>query len=59
MKIDAEESPAVAERYDVDGFPTLILFERGKEVDRIRGAPRGDRLQALTSWIEERLAGLR
>jgi thioredoxin 1 len=34
VAVDGDESPAIAMRYGVRGFPTLILFSGGKEVAR-------------------------
>lgn len=34
FKIDAEENPDLAVEYDVRGVPTLLLFHRGKLIDR-------------------------
>ena len=35
--IDVDENPAVAERYQVMGLPTLLFVSNGAEVDRIVG----------------------
>ncbi len=37
IKIDVEASQQVASTYQVTSIPTLILFNNGKEVDRIVG----------------------
>jgi thioredoxin 1 len=37
-KLNAEEEPVLATRWNVDGIPTLLVFERGQLVDRIVGA---------------------
>jgi thioredoxin-like negative regulator of GroEL len=34
VTVDGDESPGLATRYGVRGFPTLILFSGGKEVAR-------------------------
>jgi thioredoxin 1 len=36
-KLDIDKSPATAERYGVDGTPTLMLFKEGKVVGTIDG----------------------
>ncbi len=36
-KIDVDEVPSVAAKYNVMSIPTLIVFENGKEVNRIVG----------------------
>ena len=39
------EGARLARKYDVSGFPTLIILDsRGQEVDRIEGAMRAKRL---------------
>ena len=37
-KVDADENMKLAGRYKLRGFPTLILFINGEEVDRFGGA---------------------
>jgi thioredoxin 1 len=37
-KLNADEEPALATRWNVEGIPTLLLFEKGRLVDRIVGA---------------------
>ncbi|MGH2611841.1 MAG: thioredoxin [Rhabdochlamydiaceae bacterium] len=37
IKIDVDSSQQVASKYQVTSIPTLILFNNGKEVDRIVG----------------------
>ena len=34
FRIDAEENPNLAVEYDVRGVPTLLLFHRGKLIER-------------------------
>ena len=38
FKLNVDDSPAVAQRYGIQGIPTLILFQDGEERDRIIGA---------------------
>jgi len=38
LKLNVDESPAVARRYGIRGIPTLILFQDGAEKERIVGA---------------------
>ena len=50
-KLDVDANPATAARFEVRGIPTLLLFDRGRLVDRLVGVqPRGA--------IEARLAPL-
>jgi thioredoxin 1 len=36
-KLDVEASPATAEKYAIEGIPTLIVFDGGREVSRVVG----------------------
>jgi thioredoxin len=36
-KLNTDENPSVSYRYQVRSIPTLILFQNGKEVDRMIG----------------------
>lgn len=36
-KLDVDENPATAARFGVRSIPTLLVLERGREVDRIVG----------------------
>jgi len=38
VKIDVDQNPLVAQRYGVRAIPTLILFNHGREVERLLGA---------------------
>jgi thioredoxin-like negative regulator of GroEL len=49
VKVNVDESPATAQRFGVQGIPTLLLFRRGQLVDRSVGAQGAAQLQA---WIE-------
>ena len=35
VKIDVDENPSIAEKFNVMSIPTLILFKDGKEVDSL------------------------
>lgn len=52
VKVDVDENPDVAGRYNVLGIPTLLLFKEGKAVERLVGAyPK----QAMISKIKDHL----
>jgi thioredoxin 2 len=46
-KLDTDRYPAVAQRFDVRGIPTLILFRGGREVARRVGAVPRRELDAM------------
>ncbi len=52
-RINTDEAPELGNRFGVRGIPTLILFEHGREKDRITGGMPGP---AMRRWLEERLA---
>lgn len=37
-KLNVDENPVTASRYGVQSIPTMLLFKRGKQVDRMVGA---------------------
>ncbi len=37
VKVDIDESPEIAERFNVRGVPTLVILRGDQEVDRIVG----------------------
>jgi thioredoxin 2 len=49
VKVNVDESPATARRFEVQGIPTLLMFRRGQLIDRSVGARGAEHLQA---WIE-------
>jgi thioredoxin 2 len=51
-KVNTEEQQALAARYGIRSIPTLVLFEGGRERDRIAGALDAGRLAA---WLNQRL----
>lgn len=51
-KIDSDAEAALSARFGIRSIPTLILFQRGKEIARMSGAlPQGE----LNRWIEHHL----
>jgi thioredoxin 1 len=38
VKVNVDDNSTVAQRYGIKGIPTLILFNAGKEVERVVGA---------------------
>ncbi|MBF0621881.1 MAG: thioredoxin TrxC [Magnetococcales bacterium] len=49
-KVNTEENPVLAQRFQIHGVPTLIIFEKGRIKERISGAlPVGQ----LRNWIKK------
>src|ERR1700686_2766589 len=51
-KVNTDEQPGLQQRFGVQGIPSLVLIEGGRERDRVVGALGRD---ALRSWLESRL----
>ena len=52
MDVDAEDNAELAERYNVRGVPTLILFKGGQELARCNGFQSG---AMLREWLAPHL----
>ena len=52
VKINTDEQPDLGERFGVRSIPTLILFEKGREKDRVIGVRPAP---ALRSWVDSLL----
>ena len=50
VKLNVDDNTATAQRYGIKGIPTLILFNDGKEVERVVGATGKD---SITRIIEK------
>lgn len=46
FKVNGDQSPALMQRFDIEGIPTLLFFKDGKVVDSIVGLPGVDELKA-------------
>jgi thioredoxin 2 len=53
-KVNTDEQPELAGRFNIRSIPTLILFRGGKEVARQSGALDGS---TLSRWLDGTLAG--
>jgi thioredoxin 1 len=47
MKVNVDEQPGLAARYDIRSIPTILLVENGAVVDRVVGAMPRVALQAI------------
>ena len=55
-KLDTQENPQPANSFHIRSIPTMIIFYKGKEIDRISGAMPSGQLKA---WIEKVLDKLK
>lgn len=53
-KVNTEENQQLAAQFGIRSIPTLALFRRGEELDRMSGAM--DQ-KGLTAWVRQRLSG--
>lgn len=44
-KVDTDKSPRLASRYQVEALPTLILFHKGKVIEKYIGYKSADELE--------------
>lgn len=51
-KVNTQEIPTLASRYDIRGIPTLVIFKKGREVERLSGALSASQ---LTAWLQRQL----
>jgi thioredoxin len=52
VKINTDEQPELAQRFGISTIPTLILFDKGKEVHRVSGAVPAAALKAsFARWV--------
>jgi thioredoxin 2 len=52
-KLDTEKHGQLAEQYGIRSIPTLVMFQQGKEIDRISGAMQP---QQFLQWAQQTLA---
>ena len=55
VKVNVDEAPRSAQRFEVQGIPTLVLMHLGRVVDRQIGAAAEG---ALRAWLDRALADL-
>ena len=51
FKINVDENPRTPAKYGVRGIPTLILFSKGKELDKIVGMAPKDHLEKMLNKL--------
>ncbi|BAP17113.1 thioredoxin [cyanobacterium endosymbiont of Epithemia turgida] len=44
IKIDSDKYPGISSQYGVQALPTLVLFKKGKPVERIEGVVQASQL---------------
>ena len=54
LKLNVDEAPDVAARYEVQGIPLLVVHRDGVEVDRLAGAVPEPQLRR---WLEQHVPG--
>jgi len=47
LKLDIDANPSTPQRYGIKGIPTLIVFDGGKELERIVGASSRDAISRV------------
>jgi thioredoxin 1 len=53
VKVNSDEQPALASRFNISAIPTLILFHHGREIHRVSGAmPLAALKDQLKPWIK-------
>ena len=52
VKVDSDAAPASSAKYSIRSIPTLVLFEGGREKDRVSG---GLSAKDLLAWLAQRI----
>jgi thioredoxin 1 len=54
VRVNVDENPAAASRYDVFSIPSVILFEGGEARETVIGArPRSHYERAFSHWLDQ------
>ena len=51
VKVNTNFEKALVEKYSIQAAPTLVLFNNGEEVSRIRGAAKKDEITQLINSV--------
>ncbi len=57
VKINVDEAPVLARRFDIQGVPTIMFFKDGKVVDSLVGLPSRGALQARLETLAGKSGG--
>lgn len=49
LKVDTDANAELSERYTIRSIPTLVVFQRGREVERTAGAQPASAVEAMLS----------
>ena len=49
LKMNIDDNPATAQRYGIKGIPTFLVFDGGREVERVVGATGKEALARIVS----------
>ena len=52
VRLDIDQAPDIAARYEIQGIPTLVVIRGGREVDRLAGAAPKPQLEG---WLQRHL----
>ena len=47
VKLNVDDNPAISQRYGIKGIPTLIVFDGGRELERMVGAASKDAISRV------------
>jgi thioredoxin len=51
-KLNTDENPQTARRFNIQSIPTLLIFKEGREVERLIGVqPKTALAQRLQHWL--------
>jgi thioredoxin len=49
VKVNSDAVPELTERFRIRSIPTLVIFQRGREIDRVPGARSAEDIRSLVS----------
>ncbi|MCL2752571.1 MAG: thioredoxin [Defluviitaleaceae bacterium] len=52
FKVDVDQAKSLAQKFNIRGVPTMIIFNKGEMVDRGNGVmPKEDIIDKITAWL--------